>query len=202
MKNNQYRMSFSTGGLFHQESVQMASLFLECGDWNHVREEALSENLLQARTISSAKRTCREILFRLQKLSPAELDLLVHGATQEQACILWIAVCRHYTFIGEFAREVIRERYISLKSDLQYEDFDSFFNRKADWHPELDTMRKSTIGKLRQVAFRMLREAGILSNGNTINTIMLSDRLLESLSKDNRSDVHFFPVFDYDVKGL
>ncbi len=194
-------MSFSTGGLFHKESVQMASLYLACGDWNHVREMALSGNLLQARTVSSAKRSGQEILFRLQRLSPAELDLLVHGANQEQACLLWIAVCRHYAFIGEFARDVIRERYISLKSDLQYEDFDSFFNRKADWHPELDAMKKSTIDKLRQVVFRMLREAGILSSENIINTIMLTDRLLESLNKENRADVHFFPIFDSDVKG-
>ncbi len=123
-------MSFTTGCLFHRESVQLAVLFLEFNDWNAVRDKVLSDNLLQARTLNTSKRVCREIISRLKTLDPREINLLVHSSAQEQGYLLWMAVCRRYKFIADFAVEVVRERYISLKTDLHYEDYDAFFNRK------------------------------------------------------------------------
>jgi hypothetical protein len=128
MKNDRYSMSFTTGSLFYLESVKLAGLFVELNDWNAVRNQVLSENLLQARTQNTSKRMCREIISRLKTLAPREIDLLIHGSSKEQGYLLWIAVCRRYKFIADFAVEIIRERYLSLKTDLHYEDFDAFFN--------------------------------------------------------------------------
>ena len=141
MKPERYSMSFTTGSLFHRESVELAALFLDQGEWNAVRDKVLSGNLLQARTLNTLKRVCSEIISRLKTLGPREIELLSHGSAQEQGYLLWIAVCRRYKFIADFAIEVIRERYISLKIDLHYEDYDSFFNRKSEWHPELDEIK-------------------------------------------------------------
>ena len=138
MSNDRYSMSFTTGSLFHRESVELAALYLDLGDWNSVRDKVVAVFLLQTRTLNTLKRVCREIISRLRTLSPGELEFLVEGSHQEQAYLLWLAVCRRYRFIADFAVEVLRERYITLKSDLTHEDFDSFFNRKSEWHLELD----------------------------------------------------------------
>lgn len=201
MTSDCYIMSFTTGGLFHQESVKLSLLFLELGDWNAVRDRVLSDNLLQARTLNTSKRVCREIISRLRKLDPREIDLLVHSSTQEQRYLLWVAACRRYKFIADFAVEVVRERYISLKYDLHYEDYDSFFNRKSEWHPELDEIRPTTRKKLRQVLFKILREADLLTADNTINSAFLSSRLLEVISLCSRQDIMVFPVFESDLNG-
>lgn len=194
-----YSMSFTTGSLFHVESVTLATLFLELHDWKTVREKVLSDNLLQARTLSTAKRVCNEIISRLKKLDPPELDLLAHGSPQEQGYLLWIAVCRRYRFIAEFAVEVVRERYLNLQNDLSYEEFDSFFNKKSEWHPELEDIRPATRTKLRQVLFKILREAELLNADNTLNEAMLSPQLMGVIAKDNRKSILFFPVFESDV---
>ncbi|NCO20267.1 MAG: DUF1819 family protein, partial [Gammaproteobacteria bacterium] len=34
MSNDRYSMSFTTGSLFHRESVKLAALYLDLGDWN------------------------------------------------------------------------------------------------------------------------------------------------------------------------
>ncbi|MEP6957936.1 MAG: BrxA family protein [Nitrospirota bacterium] len=94
-------MSFTTGGIFHRESVKIATLYLELRDWDAVRDKVLSDNLLQARTRETSKRLCREIISRLNKLSSHELNLLVHATSQEQGYLLWIAVCRRYKFIAD-----------------------------------------------------------------------------------------------------
>jgi hypothetical protein len=202
MKPEKYSMSFTTGSLFHRESVELAALFLDQGDWNAVRDKVLSGNLLQARTLNTLKRVCREIISRLKTLGPSEIDLLVHGSAQEQGYLLWIAVCRRYKFIADFAVEVIRERFISLKMDLHYEDFDSFFNKKSEWHPELDEIRPATINKLRQVLFKILREAELLTADNAIHAAMLSSRLLGVIPRDSHQDILVFPAFDSDLRGV
>ena len=201
MSNDRYSMSFTTGSLFHRESVKLAMLYLDLADWNSVRDKVVSQNLLQTRTLNTLKRVCREVISRLRTLSPGELEFLVEGSHQEQAYLLWLAICRRYRFIAEFAVETLRERYITLKSDLTHTDFDSFFNRKSEWHLELDEITPATRGKLRQVLFKMLREADLLKANNVIHAAMLSPKLLDLIHQCSRKDVFYFPVFESDVRG-
>ncbi|MBD1853916.1 DUF1819 family protein [Cyanobacteria bacterium FACHB-502] len=195
-----YSMSFTTGTLFHQESVKLAGLFLEFQNWNLVRSAVLSKNLLQSRTVNTSKRVCREVCSRLRTLSAAQLDLLVHGSTQDQGYLLWLAVCRRYKFIADFAVEIVREKYISLQFALNYDDFDFFFNKKSEWHGELDQIKPATRTKTRQILFKMLREADLLTPNNIINAALLSPQLLSVISQDNRQDILIFPAFESDLK--
>lgn len=202
MVKDKYSMSFTTGSLFLLESVRLASLYLELGEWDSVREKVVSKNLLQSRTLNTLRRVCSEIVSRLRTLSPKELNFLVEGSPQEQGYLLWVAVCRRYRFIADFAVEVLRERYITLKGDLAQEEFDAFFNRKMEWHAEIEEVRSSTRNKLRQVLFKMLREADLLTSKNRINPAMLSGALLELLSRETPRDILFFPAFESDLKGM
>lgn len=202
MSNDRYSMSFTTGSLFHHESVKLAGLYLDHGDWNSVRNKVIAENLLQSRTINTLKRVCREVISRLKTLNQGELEFLAEGSHQEQTCLLWLAVCRRYRFIADFAVEVLRERYITLKSDLTYADFDSFFNRKSEWHVELDEISSATRSKLRQILFKILREADFLTADNMINAAMLSPGLLSHIHQACRKDVLFFPLFESDLKEM
>ncbi len=195
-------MSFTTGSLFHRESVRLAALYLDLGDWNAVRDKVITENLLQTRTLNTLKRVCREVISRLKTLSRGELELIVEGYHQEQGYLLWLAVCRRYSFIADFAVEVLRERYITLKNDLNYEDFDFFFNRKSEWSLELDKITPATRSKLRQVLFKMLREADLLTANNMIHAAMLSSRLLELIYQSSLRDLVYFPVFESELKGM
>ncbi len=104
-----YLMSFSTGGLFLAESARIAELFLRLEDWSLVKKQVHASNLLQARTQSSLNRVCREAISRLKILSNQELRFLVEANRQEQGYLLWIAVCRRYDFLGDFAIEVLRK---------------------------------------------------------------------------------------------
>jgi hypothetical protein len=197
-----FNMSFTTGGLFLRESLQLAAVYLDLHDWKLVVEEVINKNILQARTLSSLKRVCQEVISRLKTLNTEELRFLVEATHHEQCYLLWLAVCRRYTFIAEFAAEVIRERYITLKADLCYEDFDAFFNRKAEWHPEIDKISPSTRNKLRQVLFKILREADLLTSNNSINSVMLGPGLAGLIARGNPQEIRYYPVFETDVKGL
>jgi Putative inner membrane protein (DUF1819) len=195
-------MSFTTGALFYCESVRLVALFVDLKDWNAVRNTVLADNLLQTRTQNTSKRVCREIISRLKTLSVQELELLIKGTSQEQAYLLWVAICRRYTFIGDFAVEIIRERFISLKVDLSNEDFEAFIHKKSEWHSEIDAIQPSTRSKLRQILFKMLREAELLTVNNTINAALLSPRLVQVIAHHKRQDLLFFPLFESDLQGF
>ncbi|MDR0881100.1 MAG: DUF1819 family protein [Candidatus Adiutrix sp.] len=202
MNNDRYSLSFTTGGLFHRESVKLAELYLPLGDWDGLRNAAISRNILQSRTLSTLKRVFSEVVSRLKTFSPEELHFLVTAGPQDQGYLLWLAVCRRYTFIGEFAVEVVRERYLTLKADLCYDDFDSFFHKKSERHSGLDKITPATRAKLRQVLFKMLREADILSARNLINPAIPGQGLLSLLLRGNRRGISFLPVFEPDLKTV
>jgi hypothetical protein len=198
MNPDKYSMAFSTGGLFHTESVKLSELYLEIGDWNKLRDYAIETNVLQTRTTTSLKRVFREVFSRLSTLNKAEFEFLVNANPTDQGYLVWISICRRYAFIAEFARDVLRERYLSLKTDLQYEDFDSFFNRKSQWHKEIDQLTTLTRNKLRQVLFKMLREAGLLTPNNLILPALMSPHLLDFIRQNNPAEILYFPIFEHN----
>jgi hypothetical protein len=200
MKSEKYSLSFTTGSLFFQESIQLAQLYTKTQDWNHVRKDALEQNLLQFRTLNTSKRVCREIISRLKTLNSNQLDLLIHADHRDQAYLLWLAICRRYLFIAEFAAEVLRERFVTLKLDVSYADFELFFNRKAEWHPEFEQIKAVTKTKLRQTLFKMLREADLISALSTINPAMPSKPIIEAIYLDDPKDLMVFPLFEADIK--
>ncbi len=185
---SRYKLSFTTGGLFVHESIALASLYLDLDDWNAVREQVIKDNVLQTRTLSTLHRTTREIIARLEYLTHDELAFLVLTSVQDQGYLLWIAICRYYRLIGDFTIEILQERYRSLKGELNQLDVDAFFNRKSEWHPELEGIKPATRNKLKQVLFRILRDAGLLGSGNSILVAMPSPQLLNILVKNNDTD--------------
>lgn len=200
MKQKSYSLSFTTGGLFLQESLQIAQLYLKSQDWKDARDVVIEQNLLQFRTLNTSKRVCSEIISRLKTLNPAQLGLLVDADHRDQAYLLWLAICRRYLFIADFASEVLRERFVTLKLDVSYADFELFFNRKAEWHPEFEQIQPTTKVKLRQCLFKMLREADLITAQSTINPSMPSHAVIGSIYLDNPKDLLIFPMFEADVK--
>ena len=188
-----YSLSFTTGALLVREAGIAAPLYLESRDWAAVRAQLSEENLFQTRTVSSGERLIRETIQRLSVFADDELVLLNVASPSERGLLMWVAACRRYAFIGEFAEEVVRERYLLLTPSLSYAEFDSFVSGKALWHPELDELKGSTMTKLRGTVFKMLTEADLLVGGQ-IQQAVLSERIRDMMDARQPSDVRFFPV--------
>jgi hypothetical protein len=194
MSDTAYSMSFTTATLMYRESITLADLHRRNQDWQAVRKEVLSRNLLQMRTENASKRICREGISRLRRLTPSQLDIVRDGSRKEQIHVLWLAVCKRYRFIYEFASDVVREKYLRLDLYLAYDDYDVFFNSKAEWHPEVARVTVSTQRKQRQFVFKMLREADLLSKDNQIQPVILGSRVLRAIRDDDPAHLAVFPV--------
>lgn len=191
---SRYALSFTSGALLMREALIVAPIFLREHDWAKVRQLIEEDNLLQARTVATGHRRSREVAQRLAVLTERELELLVDSTTSERGHLLWAAACRHYDLIGDFAEEVLRERFLLLTPTLDHDDFDSFIRSKALWHEEVAALKDSTLRKLRSNVFRMLVEAGLLTEDGRILQAVLSNRVADVLSARTPSDIHFFPT--------
>jgi hypothetical protein len=189
-----YALSFTSGALLSREAVIAVPLYLRERDWARVRELIREKNLLQSRTISSGFRLAREVAQRLAVLTDTELELLIEATATERGHLMWVAACRRYALIGDFAEEVVRERFILLTPTLSYDDFDSFVRGKALWHSELAELKDSTMQKIRSTMFRMLTEAGLLSERGDILQAVPSERVIDALDVSRPSDVRFLPT--------
>lgn len=191
-----YKLSFSVGRLYLEFAPLAARLYTQHKDWSAVRSEMDSRNLLQARTVSSAKRNSHELVHRLERLTDSEIELLIDATTEERAHLMWAATCRRYQLIAEFAEEVLRERYLVMAQDIQLEHFDAFLRGKALWHPEIANLATSTLLKLRSTLFLMMREAEFINANGTIAPAIISTRVREELAKRTPSDLRLFAARD------
>lgn len=191
---SRYALSFTSGALLMREASIAAPIYRRENDWARVRQLIEMDNLLQARTVATGRRLAREVAQRLSVLSDGELELVNDATTSERGHLLWAAACRRYQLIGEFAEEVLRERFLLLTAKLDYDDFDGFIRSKALWHEEVANLKSSTLQRLRSNLFRMLVEAGLLAPDGRIVPAVLSSRVSDVLSARTPSDVRFFPT--------
>jgi hypothetical protein len=195
-----YRLSFTTGGLFLHEAPVVAACYLNIKDWKQARNQVRQDNLLQVRTTAAATRISKELIARLEQFDEPELEVFLELGVRDQAYLLWMAVCRRYAFVRDFAMEVLREHHLLLRRQLSFGDYDSFYNSKALWHSELDEITLSTQKKLRQNLFRMLREANLISEQHIIQPAMLGPHLAKLLANRGTRELLVFPATEIDIQ--
>lgn len=178
------------------ESKVIAKAYTSSNDWNETKDLVIRENLLQARVISSAQRMLGEVIPRLRLLSEKELSLFRTSADQDQRHLLWLAICRRHAFISDFYVQVVHERYLSLKEKVGIDEFNLFWEQKAVDHPEVDRISDLTKIKLRSVLFKMMREAGLITKDNSINTVMLSPLVQNMILMNNPNEMRWFTTID------
>lgn len=191
--NPKYSMAFTTCSLLNSESIQVAELYLEHKNWSQVSRIATDSNLLQYRTVSALKRTLSEIVSRLKLLSDEAINLLVNGYKEEKLQILWLAVCLRYPFIYEFSVEVVREKYRSMQYKIEQFDFDAFFNSKMNYHESLENITETTRKKLKQVLFKMMKEAEIIDRDDNVQASLLSEKIISVVGNMNHEYLMVFP---------
>jgi len=199
MSGEAYSLSFTSGALLYSESITVAELYADLREWDHVRQVVIDENRLQMRTLNSSKRIYQEVASRLKTLRNEELDALLDFTLQERRYLLWLAICRRYRFIHEFAVEVLREKFLRLDPLISPAEYDRFFDAKAEWHPEMDEIRESTRGKQRQIVFKMLREADLITKENAILPAILSPQMIALIGRNAPQDLAIYPIGDLQV---
>ena len=141
--------------------------------------------------MGSAKRIFREISLRLKSLSNEEQEFFIRSNYVDQSILIWISICRTYRFIGDFSSMIILEKFNSYQLELDYNDFNYFYEKQKVFHEELNLLKDSTRKKLRQVIFRIMKDLNIISKTLEITPLFPSIELKE-ISKSTKKDLQLF----------
>ena len=190
-KKIKYRLSFGTGNAYINESNLILKKYLEIKDWKETEKYSIENNILQTNSLSSTKRIFREISLRLKSLSNEEQEFFIRSNYVDQSILIWISICRTYKFIGDFSSMIISEKFNSYQLEIEYSDFNYFFEKQQVLHEELRTLKDSTRKKLRQVIFRIMKDLNIISKDKEITPLLPSLELKE-VTKSTRKDLKLF----------
>ena len=200
---SKYILSFTAASLRLNEMVKVAKAAQEddITDLDTVKESGVVFGSVKNRTTD---REFREIRKRLETLTPDQKNILIHGDLNSQKQIAFLAVCKHYAFIRDFAIEVIRDKVLVFDYQLHESDYNSFINNKISLHPELEKFSESTRKKAKQVMYRILEQAGIINNAveKTIQPQILQQDVINALHKEEPMWLKIFMMSDRDIKQL
>lgn len=214
-----YRLSFTVGGLLAEQGRTVAGLMV--GDTavaaavdtlpsadrdddafapaellESARRCAVAENVLQIRTHAAGVRIVNEVTKRLSALTMGELRCIADANTlqSDRRALMWVAMCRYYALVGEFAQEVLREHFLIGTPMITYGDYDHFMLGKAMWHPEIDDLSTSTSAKLRSNVFKAMAEAGLVNRADDTIIPSLLSREVTGILMRRPESFGFFPM--------
>ena len=190
-KKTKYRLSFGTGNAYINESNLILKKYLENKDWKETEKYSIENNILNTNNLGSAKRIFREISLRLKSLSNEEQEFFIKSNYVDQSILIWISICRTYKFIGDFSSIIISEKFNSYQLEINYNDFNYFFEKQIVFHEELSLLKDSTRKKLRQVIFRIMKDLNLVSKNMEITPLMPSVEL-KKISKTTKKDLKLF----------
>lgn len=194
-----YSRPSTTATLMWNEAILIGRLYAELGDWQKVRAKVMEENTLRVRTQGTLARLYGEAKSRLDQLTAAQQELLLAGSLADQRHLLWLALCRRYPFIGEFAELVVREKYLRYDRVLADDDYYAFYSDRSAWRPDILKWTETTLKQQKALLFRSLREAEMMTENNQIAPALLSDRVIEAIRTDAPKALLYYTVTDQEI---
>jgi len=193
LSKNEYSMSFTAASLFPAESLALAKVYAETRNWEETRQQALQANLIQKRSYSSIMRQVPELIKRLKNLNDTQIEQLLSANDHEQKHILWLAVCKTYPFMKEFAQEILNEHYHGFNNRIEAADVRAFFDAKAVTFPKLQDLSVQTQKKVISETMTLLRQAELISAKNEILPLFMTASLEACLSEEDDEYRRIYP---------
>ncbi len=163
-----YGANISAGSLKIAESRVVADLLLRGVSGEEWRTAVVQQNCLQARNPKTAVRIARLIRQRLEPMQPALWRLVRDGSTSVVTHALLAAAIKHSALLGDFLDLVVREQFRVFNKTLPKKMFDDFLQDCRGRDPEMPEFNESTQRKLQTTIYRILVQAGYLSDTRTL----------------------------------
>jgi hypothetical protein len=166
--NDLYSANLTKASLKVGESRIIAALLIDCADENCWRQAILEENVLQKRSVSTARTFADYIRHRLSTMNRELWELVREGSPTVATQALLAAAIKHNRLLADFFDLVLREHKRQFKTTLTARDWADYIEACAGRDLNVATWTPEVVVKLRQVVFRILAEAGYVENTRTM----------------------------------
>lgn len=195
--NEKYGFSFTASSLRLNEMILVATALAEKRELDYINE-------LGGGKSTTGKRMLVEFEKRMTNLTPRQADILINGDFLSQKQIAFLSVCKTYLFIRDFVVEVLREKILVFDYQITEGDYISFYRRKLDLHPEMDTITELTEKKIKQVTFKILEQAGIIDSikAKVIQPQIIYKKVMDAIALDNPNWLKVLFMSDMDITAI
>jgi len=174
-----YGGSLTGGSLLVRESRIVSRLLIELHSSTDIMDIVLADNLFQNNSASTTRRYCRLILTRLLALTHLQLHLIAEGSDNTASIMLFAATLKVHPLVRYFMQDVVFNKIRCYEPSLNKMDWVRFIEQRETIDTEIGELTESSRKKIGQVVYRILAEAGVLS--------------------DTRSMIIQFPTVPFDV---
>ncbi len=197
IETEKYGFSFTASSLRLNEMILVASAIIEKRKIDYIND-------LGGGKSTTGKRMLMEFEKRISNLTPRQTDILVNGDFLSQKQIAFLSICKTYLFIRDFVVEVLREKILVFDYQITEGDYISFYRRKLDLHPEMDTLTDITQKKIKQVTFKILEQAGIIDSikSKVIQPQIIDRKVTDAIVSDNPNWLKVLFISDMDITTM
>lgn len=201
---DKYIFSYTAATLQMYETSEVIKKYLECKDWDIVKDIVIEENIMQKQSESSRKRVFVELKKRIETLTQEELEFVLDANSSDIRAIVFVSILKTYRYIYDFMIEVLLKKYLMFDYKILNSDYETFFESKRYSITQLENITEATQYKLKQALFRILEESSFIDNtkNKNIQKNYLSDRVCELILKDNPNLLKAFLYTDYEIEEL
>ena len=165
---SRYKADIAGGSLKLPESRVIAGLLLDGVDEQAWHDAIVVQNVLQKRSPGTAKRQASLIRSRLATMGQDLWELVRDGSAPVATHAMLAAAIKHSTLLGDFLDLVVREQFRLFRPNLKRKLWSDFLDQCHGRDPHMPEWRGSTANKLGDSVFRILDEAGYLTDTRTM----------------------------------
>lgn len=197
IETEKYSFSFTTSSLRLNEMILVAIAIAEKRDIDYINE-------LGGGNSKTGRKMLSEFEKRISNLTSRQVDILANGDFLSQKQIAFLSICKTYLFIRDFVVEVLREKILVFDYQITEGDYISFYRRKLDLHPEMDTLTDITQKKIKQVTFKILEQAGIIDSikSKVIQPQIIDRKVSDAIVSDNPNWLKVLFISDMDITTM
>lgn len=186
-----YKGDLLGGALLTRESKKLAPYILSGKTDKEIKAAVEIENILEKRSISSAKRNATAVKKRLKAVSENFLQLLVNADSELTTQICLAITIKQNRLLGDFMKIVLKEHYDLGREFIEKHTFISFVEEHAREHPESIQFNETSLKKISQVVFLILAGSGYISDTKSrrLQNVIIRPELKSILNKENEQYV-------------
>ena len=180
-----YAATITSANLRVRESRIVADLLLQGVGAEEWRAAILERNVLQTRSVETARRIGRLVRARLTTMDEGLWTLVRDGGRELATQAVFAGAVKNSRLLGDFMDLTIREQRALFARKLEQRMWQDYIDGCRGRDPDMPHWSEKTVAKLRVVVFSMLAEAGYLMDTRslTLQNVFIDDQLSSYLEE-------------------
>jgi hypothetical protein len=189
--DGRYKADIAGGSLKIPESRIVSDLLLSNVDAQGWKDAIEVQNVLQKRSIGTAKRQASLVRVRLETMDAELWEMVRDGSTIIATQCVFAAAIKHSTLLGDFLDLAVREQFRMFGANLSRQMWDKFLEGCRERDDKMPEWAGSTASKLGDSVFRILNEVGYITDTKsmTLNHIRIAGEIISYLKEHDEQYV-------------